>query len=82
MQNKNNINEIKRAQYGKMSDTPTGFYRTMLEQKWMQKHKYIFMSCHQNAGQIHNIKIANKLSKTLAKLELFSMIVKNQNYIH
>jgi hypothetical protein len=39
-------------------------------------------SCHQNAGQNHNIKIANRSFENVAQFSYFGMIVINQNLIH
>jgi hypothetical protein len=36
-----------------------------------EKTKYMLMSCHQNAGQNHNIKVANRSSKNVAELKKF-----------
>lgn len=43
-----------------------------------EKIKCIFMSCHQNSGHTHSVKIANKSFKNLAKLKCFGMTVTNQ----
>jgi len=42
----------------------------------------MFMSCNWNAGQNHNIKIANKHSENVAKFKHVRTIVTDQNYIH
>jgi hypothetical protein len=39
------------------------------------------MSCHQNAGQNHNIKIANRALVNVAKLKCLGATVTNQNLI-
>jgi len=42
----------------------------------------MFMSHHQNAGQNHNKKTANKSFKNMTKLNYLETTIKNQNYIH
>jgi hypothetical protein len=43
---------------------------------------YIFMSCHHNARQNHNIKTFNKSSENVAKIKCSGMTVTYENYIH
>jgi hypothetical protein len=40
------------------------------------------MSHHQNAGQNHSIKIANRSFKNVARFKYLRKIVTNQNMIH
>jgi hypothetical protein len=40
------------------------------------------MSCHQSAGQNHNIKIASRSLENVANCTYFGMTLKNQNYTH
>jgi hypothetical protein len=51
-----------------------------LEEK-TEKTKYMFMSCHQTAGQNHHIKVANKSSE-VANFKYLGTVVTNQNSIH
>jgi hypothetical protein len=46
-----------------------------------EKTKYMLMSCHQNAGQNHNMKMANRCSKNMAKFKHLGITVTNQNLI-
>jgi hypothetical protein len=43
-----------------------------------EKTKYLLMSCHQNAGQNHNIKIINESFENLGMFKYFGTTV-NQN---
>jgi hypothetical protein len=40
------------------------------------------MSCHQNAGQNHNIMISNKPFENVSKFKDMGMTGANQNFIH
>jgi hypothetical protein len=42
----------------------------------------LFMSRHQNAGQIHNIIITNKLYENVEKMKCLRTTVKSENYTH
>jgi hypothetical protein len=47
-----------------------------------EKTKYMIMSHHQNSGQNQNIRTANELFKSVAKLKYLGMTLTNQNDIH
>jgi sorting nexin-29 len=47
-----------------------------------EKTKYMLMSCHQNAGQNHYIKKANRCFENAAKFKYLGTTVTNQNMIH
>jgi hypothetical protein len=44
--------------------------------------KYVCLSSHQNAGQSHNLMVANKSLKNITMFKCFEMRVTNQNCIH
>jgi hypothetical protein len=50
--------------------------------KQTEKPKYMLTSHHQNAGQNHDIKIANSSVKNMAKFKYLGTTVTNQNLIH
>jgi ribosomal protein S2 len=43
--------------------------------------KYMLLSCHKNAGQNHDIKIATRCFENVAQLRYFGTTVTNQNLI-
>jgi hypothetical protein len=47
----------------------------------VEKTKYILLSRLQNAGQDHDIKIANRLLKNVSLFKYFGITVTNQNLI-
>jgi hypothetical protein len=46
------------------------------------KTKYMFMSCHQTAGQINYISVANKSFDKVAKFKYLGATLTDQNFIH
>jgi hypothetical protein len=46
-----------------------------------EKAKYMLLSCHQNAGQNHDIKIANRSFENVAKFRYLGTTITNQNLI-
>jgi hypothetical protein len=47
-----------------------------------EKTKYMLLSCHQNAGQNHDMKIANRYFENVAQFRYLGMKVTNKNWIH
>jgi hypothetical protein len=43
--------------------------------------KYMLLSCHQNAGQNHDMKIANRPFENVAQFRYLGMTITNQNLI-
>jgi hypothetical protein len=48
----------------------------------MEKSKYMLLSCHQNEGQNHDTKIANRLFENMAQVKYLSLTITTQNFIH
>jgi hypothetical protein len=46
-----------------------------------EKCKYMLLSDHQNAGQTHDIKIANRCFENVEQFRYLGTIIKNQNLI-
>jgi ribosomal protein S2 len=46
-----------------------------------EKTKYMLLSRHQNAGQNHDIKIANRCFENVAKFRYLGTTITNQNLI-
>jgi hypothetical protein len=47
-----------------------------------EKTKYMLLTRHQNAGQSHDIKIANKCFEKVEQLKYFGTTVTYQNFIY
>jgi hypothetical protein len=47
----------------------------------IEKTKYMLLSCHQNAGQNQDVKIANRTFKNVSQFKYLGMTVTNQNLI-
>jgi hypothetical protein len=47
----------------------------------IEKTKYMLLSCHQNAGQNHEMKIGNRSFGNVAQIKYLAMKVTNQNLI-
>lgn len=48
----------------------------------VEEAKHMFMCCHKNAELNHNLKMANKSLRNVAKFKHSRMIATNQNCIH
>jgi hypothetical protein len=46
-----------------------------------EKTKYMLLSCHQNAGQNHDIKIGNRCFENAEQFRYLGTIITNQNLI-
>jgi hypothetical protein len=46
-----------------------------------EKIKYMLVSCHQNVGQIHDIKIADRFFEKLTQFKYLGRTITNQNLI-
>jgi hypothetical protein len=49
--------------------------------KLIEKTKYMLLSCHQNAGQNHDIKIGNRCFEDVARFRYLGMTITYQNLI-
>jgi hypothetical protein len=47
----------------------------------IEKTKDMLLSCHQNAGKIRDIKIANRSFENISQFKYFGMTATNQNLI-
>jgi hypothetical protein len=47
-----------------------------------EKTKYMFMSCHQTAGQSNYIRVANKSFEKVVNFKYLGPTLTDQNYIH
>jgi hypothetical protein len=48
----------------------------------VEKTKYVFVSYHRNSGQNHNLMIADKSLKNVAKFKHLGVTVTYQDYMH
>jgi hypothetical protein len=71
-----NIDTIK-----KNTETLTGASKVVGLEVNTDKTKYILLSRHQNAGQTHDIKIANRCFDNVAEFRYLGMTATNQNLI-
>jgi hypothetical protein len=71
-----NIDTIK-----KNTDTSIDTSKEVGLEVKIEKNMYTLLSCHQNAGQTHDIKIANRCFENVAQLKYLGMAVMNQNLI-
>jgi hypothetical protein len=45
----------------------------------VEKTKYMLLACHQNAGQNHDIKMANRSFENVSQFKYLGITVTNQN---
>jgi hypothetical protein len=55
-------------------------YNTYLE-TWYEETKYMLLFCHQNAGQNHDLKVANRCLENVAQFRYSGTTVTDQNLI-
>jgi hypothetical protein len=72
----NNTDTIK-----KNTETLTDASKEVGLKIYIQKTKHMLLSCHQNAGQNRDIKIANRLSENVSQFKYLGTTVTNQNLI-
>jgi hypothetical protein len=71
-----NIDSIK-----KNTDALTDTRKEVGLEENTEKAKYMLLSCHQNAGQNHDIKVANRSFENVAQFNYLRTTVTNQNLI-
>jgi sorting nexin-29 len=72
----NNIDAIK-----KMTETLTDASKEVGLEINVEKPGNMLLSCHRNAGQNQDIKIANRPSENLSQFKYLGMTVTNKNFI-
>jgi hypothetical protein len=73
---RDNIDTIK-----KNTETVIGASKEFGLQVNVEKIKYMLLSCHQNAGQNHNIRIANRSFENVGQLRYLAATITNKNLI-
>jgi ribosomal protein S2 len=73
---RDNIDTIK-----KNTETLIGASKEVGLEVNAEKTKYMLLSRNQNAGQNHNIKIANRSFENVTQFKYLGMTVTNQNFI-
>jgi hypothetical protein len=69
-----NVNTIKKS-----TETVTNASREVGLEINVEKTKYTLLSCHQNAGQDHDIKTANRAFENVSQFKYLGTKVTNQN---
>jgi hypothetical protein len=73
----NNANTVK-----KNTDALTDANEEVSMEVNTEENKYMLLSLHQNAGQNHDIKIANRCFENVAQFRYLGTIETHQNLIH
>jgi hypothetical protein len=64
----------------KNTETLTGARKEVGLEVNSEKTKYMLLSRHQNAGQNHDIRIANRCFESVAQFKYLGTTVRNQNF--